>query len=111
MELGELTQYPWAGPPITGRKGILRLPIRLSFFAVASVTTTFCRKSPYPAGDLWVWGLFPFLQLKVLLHKVSSLFLFTVPWATLGRLLAEQGKTERGPRECSKENFTKARGI
>ena len=42
MELGELTQDPGTGPPITVRKGITRLPIRFSFFAAAAETTAFC---------------------------------------------------------------------
>ena len=109
MELGELTQDPGTGPPITVRKGILRLPIRLSFFAVATVTTTFSRKSPYPSGDLWVWGQFPFLLKDFSL--ITCVILFTVPWATLSRLLTEQGKTERGPRDCLKEDFTKVLGM
>ena len=50
MELGELTQDPGTGPPITVRKGITRLPIRFSFFAAAAVTTAFVSQVTVPLG-------------------------------------------------------------
>ena len=73
MELGELTQDPGTGPPITVRKGITRLPIRFSFFAAAAVTTTLFVCSPHATGDLWVWALFLFSQLKRLSIQISCL--------------------------------------